>query len=644
MLAGPRWEEARPLSELRSVDLTVPDLAFHDGEWLYATTGLQIGHGGMGAVFAMERRRPHDAALEPVVAKVFRGEYLSQLRTDPVSRVDHERTLALIGRIAALHHPSLLPTYYSAPIADNHLIITPRRSETLLEAVARGGLNPRRRVELLAQSIAGLAALHDARVLHRDFTLRNILLHERGAQLFDFDLAMPLDEAVRTTYRAHYQGRIYGSPGYSVPPEVLDEALMDSPITERLDVYAVGGAIFALFTDTLPYGHTEDMWGLLFRISEGVVFSGESRIEYPDTVPAVLRPIIDRCLERDPEHRFASVREILERLGEQVDEIPDGRPLKSYESTLRYTPTDRDARLQSVIDNRRDAGVSSGGIARVDDALARYGYQIQRSLGRVKGHAIFLAAPAPELLALGQFPDANTYPKIVTAIDLSSAADPRRLVDDWLGSFMPALRDARQGQLTALFRVVHDEASRHLFLFSEYVDDPRFGADLDDADLTLQEALGLGFVVARQVARLHERGVAHNNVRAESLVFKGIHDVALARPAMVGLVEPSLAPTAMAADVRSLARLVLSWVRSSRVEATEPKLRARLDDIRSRLAVLAFDESERVVQGIDWLIHVLGEGLGAVDRNFAVLARHGGDLDAYAALLIGYPLYARLWK
>src|SRR5687768_12424475 len=113
MLAGPRWEEARPLAELRSVDLTIPDLPFTDGEWLYATTGLQIGQGGMGAVYALERRparsgstgaRPAEE-VEQVVGKVFRSEYLCQLRTDAVSRGDHERTLELIARIASLRHP-----------------------------------------------------------------------------------------------------------------------------------------------------------------------------------------------------------------------------------------------------------------------------------------------------------------------------------------------------------------------------------------------------------------------------------------------------------------------------------------------------------------------------------------------------------
>ncbi len=639
-----RWDHPLPLEEVKSIAMTTPGVVFADGEWRYATTGLQIGQGGMGAVYALERRHAAGDEIESVVGKVFRSEYLCQLRTDEVSRRDHERTLALFGRIAELRHPNLLPTYLSAPIADNHIIVTPRRAETLLEATVRGAFQPRRRVELLAQALGGLAALHDARLLHRDFTLRNVLLDEAArAQLFDFDLVMHLDDAAGASFRDRYQGRIYGSPGYSVPPEVLDEGLMDAPISERLDVYAAGGALFALFTDELPYGHTEDMWGLLFRISEGIVFSGDSRIRYPDAVPPPLRAIIDRCLERDPEHRFAGIREVLARVGECIEEIPDGRRSKGYESTRRYTPTGRDARLQAVVDSRRDAGVSSGSIVRVDDALARLGYQIQRSLGRIKGHAIFLAAPAPELLALGQFPDGNTYPKIVTAIDLALAPEADTLVDLWLGGYLPALRAARQGHLTDLYRVVHDEPTRHLFLFSEYVDDARFGAELDDQELTLVEALGLGFVVARQVARLHERGIAHNNVRAASLLFKGNREARVAHPAMVGLVTPSLAAADMASDVRNLARLILSWIRSSRVEAAEPRLRARLDEARSRLAVVAFDEAGQLT-GIDWLIHVLADGLGLVDRNFGVLARHGGDLDAYARLLIGFGLYARLWR
>ena len=79
--------------------------------------------------------------------------------------------------------------------------------------------------------------MHEARVLHRDFTLRNILVDSTwtGAKLFDFDLALSLDDVAGVSYKTHYQGRIFGSPGFSVPPEILDPGLMECAITQRMD-------------------------------------------------------------------------------------------------------------------------------------------------------------------------------------------------------------------------------------------------------------------------------------------------------------------------------------------------------------------------------------------------------------------------
>src|SRR5262249_39201702 len=152
------------------------------------------------------------------------ANYLHQLRTDEVTRRDHHTNLAAMARIAAIDHPNILPTYVAAPIADNYLFVTPQMSGTLLEAISQRGLTPRARVKLAIQALEGLGRLHENRLLHRDFTLRNILVDDTAAvaYLFDFDLSLSFDDVGQTTYRAHYRGRIFGSPGYSVAPETVD--------------------------------------------------------------------------------------------------------------------------------------------------------------------------------------------------------------------------------------------------------------------------------------------------------------------------------------------------------------------------------------------------------------------------------------
>jgi tRNA A-37 threonylcarbamoyl transferase component Bud32 len=620
---------------------------FSDGRYLYRTTGHPAGQGGMGYAYLLQMR-PVDRSEssihrdEGAVAKVFHAEYLRQVRSDAIIRRDYECALRSLQAIARMRKPHILPVLLSEAIADNHLTVTPLQAGTLRQVVTPGCLSQRRRIELLLTAMQGLRSLHEAGFIHRDFTLHNVLVDAAvdHTYVFDFDLALAAEDYAGETYRSLYQGRLFGSPGYSVPPEAVDAVLMDSPVTPLIDVYAAGGAIFALFTDELPYGRTADMWSLLMRITEGVVLDGRSRISYPDAVPHPLRPIIERCMERNPDRRFQSLSEVVRALEqvlpaltpEDLDQVPE-----AYR-TMRYG--DADARVQAVFDARPDLTVEHEQVVAVGQALERLGYELRRAMGRVKDHPIYMAAPRPDLVALGTFPDSNTYPKLVTAIDISGHPDREHTVDLWIGGYLPILRAARQGMLTPLYRAVHDEATSLLLLFSEYVDDVRFGQDLEPLDLSLEEVFGLGYVVARQVRRLHLRGMAHNNVVARSLLLKADRTARRALPAMVGIVAPTFDEGDIAADVRRLASLVLSWMRPDRVLDGEAVHRERLADVRQRLVNVAAGSD---ACGIDGLVDLIADGLSVVDFNFGVLRESDGDLDAYALVLFGPLLYGRLW-
>src|SRR5213075_3492896 len=114
----------------------------------------------MGAVYELEHREDETDAIKQVVGKVFHSNYLYQLRTDEVTRRDHHNNLAAMARIAAIEHPNILPTYVSAPIADNYLFVTPRMGMTLIEAIPKKNLTPRARTKLLVQALEGLATMH----------------------------------------------------------------------------------------------------------------------------------------------------------------------------------------------------------------------------------------------------------------------------------------------------------------------------------------------------------------------------------------------------------------------------------------------------------------------------------------------------
>lgn len=635
-----KWSETTTLAKLQGANLANPGVVFRHEAWRYRSTGRFIAQGGVGMVYELERQHDGDGRVERVAGKTFHRHHLYQLRNDEVALRDHQLSQAALARVVRLSHPRVLPTHVSAQIADNHLLVTPLMGATLLEAVSRQQLSPRARVTLLLAALEGLACLHEWRIIHRDFTLRNILLHPTGesACLFDFDLALAQDDIGTTSYRTHYKGRVFGSPGYSVPPETLDGALMDSPISPAVDIYAAGGALYGLFTDELPYGPTFDMWGLLLRIAEGVVSGGRSQVAYPPSIPAALRPIIDKCLERDPAARYPSIGALTHDVAGALAALDD-RPAPGTAKPAAVT-TDPRQRLAQVYATRSDPAVTSAEIETAEKAVWTWGYQLSRSLGRVKGRNIFMAEPRPDLVAAGQFPDANLFPKLVTVIDLSTVVSVRLVVDNWHTRFFPTFKKVRTGLMTGSYNVIHDTGTRTLLLLSEYVDDPRFGTQLEPGSLHVDTALALGFLVASQVATLHENGVAHNNIHAGALLFKGLHETGSIQPAMIGLIDPSLSSAARADDVRALASLISSWIHPQRIAQLSRAGAAHVELLKSRLNQWAAGHKGTVPE----LLEATSTGLSEIDANYAVLKEARGDLERYALLLLSQRLYHRLWR
>lgn len=638
------WVETTSIGTLRSDDLAREGLTFRYNHFLYKTSGAHLANGGMGMVYELERRDDETGIVEAVVGKVFHSNYLYQLRTDEVTRRDHHNNLAAMARIAAIEHPNILPTYVSAPIADNYLFVTPRMGMTLLEAIGKKNLTPRARTKLLVQALEGLSTLHAARLVHRDFTLRNILVDEGAnvAAVFDFDLAMSLDDVGNQTYRSYYKGRIFGSPGWSVAPETIDQALMDTNISAALDVYAIGGALHGLFTDKLLYGEADDMWALLIRIAEGVVVGGRSKVTYPDNFPGALKTVIERCLERDPQQRLQSVQAVVTELRAVLRELPDETRRESKRRLMTSPEEDKRRAVSAAMASVPDPSITEDVVKAAELPIWEWSYTVEKSLGRVRGHPIFLATPRADLLQSGQFPDANTFPKLVTVIDLTKVTDPRGFVESWQRYFWPILKRVRQGLLTSLHKVIYDANSSSLLLFSEYVDEPRFGDRVAELDMHIDGALSLGFLIIRQVAALHEHGMAHNNISPGALLFKGVAATRTVVPAMIGLVEPAMGAEAMAGDCRALAGMILTWLRPNRIAALHVRIKPMFEALRTKLSSSAFDQATPTPT-IDQLLALISDALSLVDFNFSVLRDSGGDLQEYALLLISLRLYHALW-
>lgn len=637
------WGPPSDRAVLSYRDFQTPGVVVQLGEAIYRTTGRTVGEGGMGVAYLIERRELGRRETTRAVAKLYWDQLLEHVEKDPVAQAHFEHNVQVLARLQQIDDLHLMPIFAAERLDKNFLVISPYLGEPLATLIDQD-MSPRQRLGLVLQAARGLRTLHDHHIVHNDFTPHNILVGDpesHAAVLFDFDLAVATDLVGNESYLDHYSERIVGAPEYSVSPEVLDPILIRQPIAPQRDIYAVGTTLFSMFTEASIYGDAPDLASLLRKINEGVVRCGVSYIDFPDEVPREIRGIVVRCLERDPADRYPTTSALIRDL-ERAHDLLSPKSRSRFRTTLDYVHVDRSVKLKDVIETRADHSIEPDEVRRAQGILQRFGYLLEKSLGRVKDHTIYVAVPDPTLVVTGRFKGPNTYRKVVTLIDLRDREDSEEYIVEWMGCIMPILETVRAGHLTALHRVAVDRPSASLILFSEHVDDPRFGPGLEGEELGLREALGLGLIIIDQVARLHEHGLAHNNVRLESLVFKGYPKTGEAEPLFVGLVEPSFAGEDLLRDVQRLADIISKLIHPASIAEAGPEHRPRVQRLAEDLRAIA---TGTVGLGpIAGLRKKLGDCLASLDDNFGLVREHGGDPVGYARVLVRHSLYRRLWK
>lgn len=172
---------------------------------------------------------------------------------------------------------------------------------SLAEAVHDDGPLPVKTVLALAAGLAeALAAIHRVEVVHRDLKPSNVLLAADGPRVIDFGISQAVDRSVLTE-----TGAVLGSPGFMSPEQARGQRRVGQPT----DVFSLGAVLTFAATGIGPFGAGRTP-ALLYRVVN----------EEPDLtqVPARLRPLIARCLEKDPASRPAAA-EVLELLGDESD-------------------------------------------------------------------------------------------------------------------------------------------------------------------------------------------------------------------------------------------------------------------------------------------------------------------------------------
>jgi serine/threonine protein kinase len=234
----------------------------------------RLGQGGMGQVFLGV-----SPGGRPVAVKAIRPE----LASDPQFRIRFAREVTAARTVSGVFTAMVVGADVDGPIAWLATAYVPGPS--LAEAVNEHGPLPEASLLALAAGLAeALAAIHAAGVTHRDLKPSNVLLAEDGPRVIDFGISRAAESTTLTQ-----TGLTIGSPGFMSP-----EQAVGTEVGPPSDIFSLGTVLAYAATGQGPFGGGTTA-SLLYRVVH----------ETPDLdgVPAAVRPLIERCLVKEPAQR-----------------------------------------------------------------------------------------------------------------------------------------------------------------------------------------------------------------------------------------------------------------------------------------------------------------------------------------------------
>jgi Tol biopolymer transport system component len=255
-----------------------------------------IGAGGMGEVYrAKDTRLGRDVALK-ILPESFARE------PDRLRRFEQEARA-----VAALNHPNILAVFDIGQQDGSPFLVSELLEGESLRAALEGGALPQRKtIEYGVQIAHGLAAAHDKGIVHRDLKPENIFVTRDGRiKILDFGLAklaqqMGSDELTLTGPNTAV-GVVMGTASYMAPEQVRGEAA-----DPRTDIFAFGAVLYEMLSGVRAFRRdtaAETMTAVLK--DDPPELSDPGRFVSP-----ALDRIVRRCLEKNPEQRFQSARDL----------------------------------------------------------------------------------------------------------------------------------------------------------------------------------------------------------------------------------------------------------------------------------------------------------------------------------------------
>jgi Tol biopolymer transport system component len=276
----------------------------------------KIGSGAMGEVFrARDERLGRDVALKLI-------------RPASNENPDHLRRFELEARAAAsLNHPNIV-AIYDVGFTDGipYIVCELLEGKTLRKLLLEGALSVRLTVDYALQISQGLIAAHDRRIVHRDLKPENLFVTIDGRlKILDFGVAklQPTpEEAGRTVEEwttVTKSGAVVGTVAYMSPEQLRSKA-----VDHRSDIFSMGAILYEMLTGHRAFqGETEvdTMTAVLLEEPPEVNLEQAS-------IPVSFQQIVRHCLEKNPENRFQSARD----LAFALETLSDASPTRTKRS------------------------------------------------------------------------------------------------------------------------------------------------------------------------------------------------------------------------------------------------------------------------------------------------------------------------
>jgi serine/threonine protein kinase len=313
-----------------------------------------IGKGGMGEVYLAE-----DTKLDRKVAlKILPPEFAED--TDRMSRFVREAKSA-----SALNHPNIITIYEINEFENTHFIATEFiDGKTLNDYAKDNPLSYKSVLEIAIQTVSALDVAHSNGIVHRDIKPDNVMIRPDGfVKILDFGIAklsekqnpaIESEDATAIQQPSTSPGMIIGTANYMSPEQAKGET-----VDARTDIFSFGVVLYEMMAGHLPFAGKTPMEII------GAVIHKEP-LPLDENVPPEITEIINKCLRKDRNERYQTVKEVLNDLREIKLELDVQDKL---EKTVQPNKDDQKTQMLKAVATADEASQTATGETTRKDSI-----------------------------------------------------------------------------------------------------------------------------------------------------------------------------------------------------------------------------------------------------------------------------------